>query len=175
MVEDPKTDEQGGQAGSNAISILDKAETQFNGADLRDIRITRADLRGGSFDSADLKGADLSGVNLSKAWLRQANLNGIQMTGVQFGELPYLKMEKEVLGCVLSHDGELLAVSINETGIDIFIQHRVMDQDRHSPRRRRHCNFANIKRARQEPSEEQHRRGGWHSDRRTPTRFVRPQ
>lgn len=120
VVEDPKADEQGGQAGSNAISILVKAETRFNGADLSGVRVPGADLRGGSFNSADLEGADLSGANLSKAWLRQANLNRTRMTGVQFGELPYLRMEKEVLGCVLSHDGELLAVSINETGIDIF-------------------------------------------------------
>ncbi|KAF9541312.1 hypothetical protein EC957_003214 [Mortierella hygrophila] len=120
VIEDSKVDEQGGQAGSNAISILVKAETRFNGANLSGIRIPGADLRGGSFDSADLEGADLSGANLSKAWLRQANLNRTRMTGVQFGELPYLRMEKEVLDCVFSYDGELLAVSINETGIDIF-------------------------------------------------------
>lgn len=120
VVEDSKADEQGGQAGSNAISILVKAETQFNGAELSGIRIPGADLCGGSFDSANLEGADLSGANLRKVWLRQANLNRTRMTGVQFGELPYLRMEKEVLGCALSYDGKLLAVSINETGIDIF-------------------------------------------------------
>ncbi|KAG0297589.1 hypothetical protein BGZ96_005692 [Linnemannia gamsii] len=120
VIEDSKVDEQGGQAGANAISILVKATTRFNGADLRGVRIPGADISGGQFDSADLEGADLTNVNLGKAWMRQANLNRARMTGVQFGELPYIGMEKEVLDCALSSDGGFLAASIYESGISIL-------------------------------------------------------
>ncbi|KAG9072391.1 hypothetical protein KI688_000161 [Linnemannia hyalina] len=67
------------QAAANAITILVRAGTQFNGEDLQGIRIPGADLRGGEFDSANLEGADLSNVNLGKAWLRRANLTNAQI------------------------------------------------------------------------------------------------
>lgn len=120
VIEDSKDDVRAGVAAANAITILVKATFRFNGADLRGVRIPGANLSGGQFDSADLEGADLTNVNLRKAWMRQANLNRARMAGVQFGELPYIGMEKEVLNCALSSDGELFAASIYESGISIL-------------------------------------------------------
>ncbi|KAF9912570.1 hypothetical protein EC991_009995 [Linnemannia zychae] len=119
-IEDSKVDSTAGVAAANAISILIKADERFNGADLRGIRIPGADLRGGEFDSADLEGADLSNVNLTKAWLRQSNLRKVVLTGVQFGELPYITADNCVANVVFSFDGEYLAVSQDQGGINIF-------------------------------------------------------
>ncbi|KAF9147678.1 hypothetical protein BG015_010644 [Linnemannia schmuckeri] len=120
IIEDSKSDVLVSQAAANAISILIRAGVRFNGADLRGIKIPGADFRGGEFDSANLRGANLSGVNLSKTWLRQANLIQAQMTGVQLGELPYIKLESAISRCVFSSDGNLLAVSTKESGISIY-------------------------------------------------------
>lgn len=119
-LESSKVDEKVSQAAANAISILIRAGVRFNGADLRRIRIPGADLTGGQFDSADLEGGDLSGVNLAKAWLRQTNLRSSRMSGVQFGELPYLKHVGSVAKCVFSPDGAFLAVSTSDVRITIY-------------------------------------------------------
>lgn len=119
-VEESKLDVQVSQAAANAISILVRAGVRFNGADLRGIRIPGADVRGGQFDSANLGGADMSNVNLGKTWLRQADLSRTQMAGVQFGELPDLRMKDWVCCCVFSPDGDILAVSTRAYEITIF-------------------------------------------------------
>ncbi|KAG9063962.1 WD repeats region domain-containing protein [Linnemannia hyalina] len=92
-------------AATNAMTILIKAGNNFNGADLRGVKIPGADLSGGQFDYAQFHGADLMGVNLSRSWLREADLSGAQMDGVQFGELPYLQFSKSVVACAYSPDG----------------------------------------------------------------------
>ncbi|KAG0217917.1 hypothetical protein BGX31_000093, partial [Mortierella sp. GBA43] len=90
-IEHSKTDERWCTAAANAITILVRAGVQFNSADLRGIRIPKADLSYGMFDSAQLQGADLRQVNFLGSWLRQADLTNALMTDVQFGELPSLK------------------------------------------------------------------------------------
>ncbi|BBO59254.1 NACHT domain-containing protein [Mycoavidus sp. B2-EB] len=97
---------------ANAITILVRAGVQFNGADLKGIRIPGADLSYGVFDLSQLQGSDLSGTNLYASWLRQADLSGAQMAGVQFGEWPYLKEESSVRSCVYSPDGKTFAVNL---------------------------------------------------------------
>ncbi|KAG0300522.1 WD_REPEATS_REGION domain-containing protein [Linnemannia gamsii] len=100
-----KTDARTAIAAANAMTILVRAGSLFNGADLQGIRIPGADLSGGQFDSAQLQGADLRGVNFTRSWLRQTNLTHTRMEGVRFGELPYLKEEDEVTACAYSPDG----------------------------------------------------------------------
>ncbi|KAG0284194.1 hypothetical protein BGZ96_011451 [Linnemannia gamsii] len=75
IIEMSKTDKQASQASANAITILIRSETSFNGTDLQGIRIPGADLSGGQFDSAHFQGADLTGVNFTKSWIRQANFS----------------------------------------------------------------------------------------------------
>jgi WD40 repeat protein len=110
VIDQSKADATATTAATNAISILVRAGTLFNGADLRGIKIPGADLSGGQFDSAQFQEADLSRVNLSRSWLRQADMNGVQMEGVQFGEQPYLELITPVLACAYSPDGRMLAV-----------------------------------------------------------------
>ncbi len=110
-VECSKTEEVQSMA-ANALTLLVKSGVQFNGADLRGIRVPGADLSFGVFDSAQLQGADLSQAKLRTSWLRQANLSGAQMSGVRFGEWPYLQEESRVHVCAYSPDGKNCAVGL---------------------------------------------------------------
>ncbi|KAG0197101.1 hypothetical protein BGX33_000948, partial [Mortierella sp. NVP41] len=109
IIEQSKVNKEVRKAAANAITILVRAGVLFNGADLRGIQIPNADLSGGQFDSAQLQGADLRKTNLRNIWLRQADLSNAQMTGVQFGEWPFLEEVDGVLSCAYSPDGKTLA------------------------------------------------------------------
>lgn len=119
-IEHSKTDERWCTAAANAITILVRAGVQFNSADLRGIRIPKADLSYGMFDSAQLQGADLRQVNFLGSWLRQADLTNALMTDVQFGELPSLKHDARVRMSVYSPDGKSLAVGFYHGGIIVY-------------------------------------------------------
>ena len=105
---------------ANALTILVKSGVQFNGADLKGIRIAGADLSGGIFDHAQLQGSDLTGVKLHKVWLRQANLSRAQMAGAQFGAWPLLKEDSYVSSCAYSPDGKAYAVGLMNGNISIY-------------------------------------------------------
>ncbi|KAF9142172.1 hypothetical protein BGX30_003225 [Mortierella sp. GBA39] len=120
VIEKSKSDESAGQAAANAITILVKAGVRFNGADLRGIRIPRADLSGGQFDSAQFQGADLRGVKLAKAWIRQADFSNADITGVWFGELPHVDLNARASSCAYSPDGESFAVGLHDGSIEIY-------------------------------------------------------
>ncbi|UUM20726.1 NACHT domain-containing protein [Mycoavidus sp. SF9855] len=96
---------------ANAITILVRAEVQFNGADLKGIRIPGADLSYGLFDYTEFQGADLSKVNGYGAWLRGVNLDGAYLKGLELGEKPTLEMQGSVLACCYSPDGRWFAVA----------------------------------------------------------------
>ncbi len=117
-VERSKTEEVQPMA-ANALTLLVKSGVQFNGADLRGVRIPGADLSFGVFDSAQLQGADLRGAKLRTSWLRGANLSGAQMTGVQFGEWA-LEEENEVYSCAYSPDGQTFAVALYNGKISLY-------------------------------------------------------
>ncbi|BBE09758.1 hypothetical protein MCB1EB_1597 [Mycoavidus cysteinexigens] len=104
---------------ANAITVLVRAGVQFNGEDLKGIRIPGADLSYGVFDSVQLQKADLSEVNLRGAWLRKANFNGTDLAGVQFNEKPSLYVSGMVYDCCYSSDGLWFAVVDNDV-IDLY-------------------------------------------------------
>jgi len=119
-IEYSKKDKKWGIAAANAITILVRAGVKFDGADLRGIRIPRADLSYGAFDSAQLQDADLRKVNLRGVWMRQADLSRAQMTGVQFGELPFLTEDDEAKSCAYSPDGKLFAVGLENGDVSVY-------------------------------------------------------
>ncbi|KAK3815578.1 MAG: WD40-repeat-containing domain protein [Linnemannia elongata] len=121
IIDQSKTDSSTTIAATNAITILVRAGVSFHSADLRGIKIPGADLSGGQFDSAQLQGADLTGVDLSRSWLRQADLSRAELKGVQFGELPYHKVEGPVQACAFSPDGKMLAVALWNEGFGFGI------------------------------------------------------
>ncbi len=108
------------QGAANAITVLVRAGVQFNGADLRAIRIPGADLSYGVFDSAQLQQADLSKTNLTGIWLRHANLTDARMKEVHLGELPSLLLDDSVEACCYSSDGRYLAAATRSGGIVLY-------------------------------------------------------
>ncbi|KAG0020826.1 hypothetical protein BGZ80_003535 [Entomortierella chlamydospora] len=121
VIEQSKTDKKARVAAANAITILIRAGVQFNGTDLRGIKVPGADLSNGVFDSAQLEGADLRSANLQNIWLRQANLSGAQMAGVQFGELPFLEDEEgRAKCCDYSPDGATFAIGFSDGKIILY-------------------------------------------------------
>jgi uncharacterized protein YjbI with pentapeptide repeats len=65
-----------------AITILVRGGIQFNNADMRGIKIPRADISSGVFESTQFQGADLRQVDLRGAWLRNTNFTNAQMAGI---------------------------------------------------------------------------------------------
>ncbi|KAG0315149.1 hypothetical protein BGZ97_008543 [Linnemannia gamsii] len=120
VIDQSKADPSATIAATNAITILVKAGVNFNGADLRNVKIPGTDLSGSQFDSCQFQGADLRNVNFAGSWLRQANLSGALMKGVRFGELPYLKPDGSVKCCTYSPDGKLLAMGLDGGGVGIY-------------------------------------------------------
>ncbi len=105
---------------ANAITALVRAGVQFNGTDLRGIRVPGADLSFGVFDRAQLQDADLRHTSLYAIWLRQANLRGAKMEGVQFSELPLIQEEREVGACTYSPDRKTCAVGLYNGNIHVY-------------------------------------------------------
>ncbi|KAF9343537.1 hypothetical protein BGX26_005584 [Mortierella sp. AD094] len=120
VIERSKIEKTARIAAANAITVLVKAGVQFNGADLRGIKIPGADLSYGVFDPAQLHGADLRKTKLHNIWLRKANLSGAEMIGAQFGELPFLQEDDFVLQCAYWHDGKTLAVGLRNGGFSLY-------------------------------------------------------
>jgi len=119
-IEHSKTDKKWRTAASNAITILVRSGVQFNSVDLRGIKIPRADLSNGVFDSAQLQEADLRNVYFHGCWLRRADLSKALVTGVQFGELPLLEQEDDIQSCVYSPNGNTVAISLDNGKIKVY-------------------------------------------------------
>ncbi|KAG0249051.1 hypothetical protein BG011_009627, partial [Mortierella polycephala] len=67
-----------------------------------------------------LQGADLRKVNLRNIWLRQADLSNAKMTGIQFGEWPYLEEDDGVDTCAYSPDGKTCSVGVHDGTISVY-------------------------------------------------------
>ncbi|KAF9360933.1 hypothetical protein BGX34_007411 [Mortierella sp. NVP85] len=119
-IEYSKKDKKWRKAAANAITILVRAGVHFVGADLKGIQIAGADLSYGLFDSARLQNTDLRKVNFRGTWLRQTDMSRAQMTGAQFGELPFLTEDSQVRSCAFSPDGKSLAVGLENGDISIY-------------------------------------------------------
>jgi len=120
FIEHSKKDKKWRTAAANAITILVRAGVQFIGEDFRGIRIPGADLSYGVFDSVQLQEADMRKVNLRGAWLRQTDMGRTDMTGVHFGELPYLTLDDIVFTCAFSPDGKSLAVGLYGGSLRVY-------------------------------------------------------
>ncbi len=124
LVENSKkenADQKAKEHAANAITLLSRSGEQFNGKDLRNIKIPGADLSYGQFDHAQLQGAHLTGVKFRNAWLRGTNLSGAHMDGVQFGELPYLQEVRDASVYAYSPDGKRCAVGLSNGDISVYL------------------------------------------------------
>ena len=119
-IECSKTDKKWRKAAANAITILVRAGVQFINTDLRGIQIPGADISYGVFDSVQLQNANLRKVKLRGVWMRQTNLSGAQMTGAQFGEMPFLTEVDNVLTCAYSPDGKSFVIGLGNGDIIMY-------------------------------------------------------
>ncbi|KAF9207925.1 hypothetical protein BGZ49_010200 [Haplosporangium sp. Z 27] len=120
VIERSKSDSTSRKAAANAITVLVRSGTQFNGEDLKGIQIPGADLSYGMFDSAQLQGADLRKVNLFNIWLHQANLEGARMSGVELSEYPFLEEDSPVNSCCYSPDGKVFTTVLENGNISMY-------------------------------------------------------
>ncbi|KAF9548752.1 hypothetical protein EC957_005686 [Mortierella hygrophila] len=120
VIKHSKTDAAISVGAANAITILVRAGFSFSGADLRGVRIPGANLYGGQFDSVQFQGADLTAVNFTKSWIRQADFSNAVMSRVQFGEWPFLHVDKEPTVCAYSNDGNTLSVGLTSGDINVY-------------------------------------------------------
>ncbi len=100
----------------NALSLLVKANVDMSGQDFKDIRVPGADLSGGQFDATGFDGADLRNVDFRRARLRGANLQRANLSGVNFGQLPTIKVSDSRYGYpyyFCSPDGRWITVEVN--------------------------------------------------------------
>ncbi len=96
---------------ANALTLLVKAGMQLNNRDFSKIRVPGADLSYGVFDNTQFQGADLRNVNWYHAQLAGVNLDRTDLEGLRLGERPALQMENAVKACRYSPDGRWLAVT----------------------------------------------------------------
>jgi WD40 repeat protein len=95
------------KAAANAITILNAAGESFSGRDFRGIHIRGAILNGALCDQTDFEGADLRDVTAHNAWLKKANISHAQVSGLDFQELPRMY---GVTSFCLASNGEWLLV-----------------------------------------------------------------
>jgi hypothetical protein len=98
------------KAAANAITILNAAGELFSGRDFRCVHIRGAILNGALCDQTDFEGADLRDVTAHNAWLRRANLSHAQVSGFDFQELPRIKCGAKITNFCLALNGEWLLV-----------------------------------------------------------------
>ncbi|KAI8348221.1 hypothetical protein B0O80DRAFT_463428 [Mortierella sp. GBAus27b] len=87
---------------------------------MRGIRIPGADISFGVFDSTRFQGADLRQVDLRGAWLQNIDFTGAQMTGTQFGELPYLELGYSSKICQFSPDERTVSIGLFKSTINTY-------------------------------------------------------
>ena len=107
-------------AAANAITILNASGYDFSNMDLSGIRIAGAQLSNGIFEGTNFTGANLQGVNFSGAWLKDAKLEHANLKDVNFGVIPDLKIDKEVLSVAHSPSGTYMAIGVRNEEIIVF-------------------------------------------------------
>lgn len=117
-IENSKTSEDLSRAASNSITILVKAHVSFSGRDLRGARLQGADCSGGIFDSTNFQGANLEDVKWHSAWLRHADMSTVRLKGADFGELLNLDAKEDVLALKYAPDGRFLAMTMRNGDIE---------------------------------------------------------
>jgi WD40 repeat protein len=98
------------KAAANAITILNAAGESFSGRDFRGIHIRGAILNGALCDQTDFEGADLRDVTAHNAWLRKVNLSYAQVLGLDFQELPHIKHGVMITSFCIASDGKWLLI-----------------------------------------------------------------
>jgi WD40 repeat protein len=98
------------KAAANAITILNVAGESFSGRDFRAIHIRGAILNGALCGQTDFEGADLRDVEMHNIWLSGANLKYAQLNGLDFQELPRIKCDTFITKVCIAPNGEWVLI-----------------------------------------------------------------
>ncbi|KRX07915.1 hypothetical protein PPERSA_10303 [Pseudocohnilembus persalinus] len=109
-------------AGSNIISLLNKAKIPFSNLDLSQINIPFADLSYAILENANLQNANLQNVNLKSANLDYCNLTGANITNIIVDEYPEIKVKNQIQIVQCMHNGNLDSNEIDEQIQEQLIQ-----------------------------------------------------
>ncbi len=120
-IEISKKDERYAVGAANAITALNCGEVNFNGMDFSNVRIPGAKLSGSLCDNTNFSNANLTDVNFQGAWLRGSNWRKANLTQLDFGELPFIKMQSNFQFIQYSPNGRWLAIECNTNAKDILI------------------------------------------------------
>ncbi|CAF23457.1 pentapeptide repeat-containing protein [Candidatus Protochlamydia amoebophila] len=96
-------------AAANALMILKKTNFSFVGSDFRGIQAPGVRLARTILDKVNFLGANLEEADFTDCSLEDAILDGAELKDVQFGQLPYLNHQSNVLAMAVSPNGNLLA------------------------------------------------------------------
>ncbi|MBS4162994.1 Uncharacterized protein PRO82_000275 [Candidatus Protochlamydia amoebophila] len=96
-------------AAANTLMILKKTNFSFVGSDFRGIQAPGVRLARAILNKANFSGANLEGADFTNCSLEDAILDGAELRNVQFGQLPYLKHQDDVIAMTMSPDGKYLA------------------------------------------------------------------
>jgi WD40 repeat protein len=98
------------KAAANAITILNAAGESFSGRDFRGIHIRGAILNGALCDQTDFEGADLRDVTVHNAWMQKVNLSYAQVSGLDFQESLRIKRNANITSLCVSSNGAWLLI-----------------------------------------------------------------
>ncbi|WP_075883089.1 pentapeptide repeat-containing protein [Candidatus Protochlamydia sp. W-9] len=96
-------------AAANALMILKKTNFSFVGSDFRGIQAPGVRLARTILDKVNFSEANLEGANFTSCSLEDVILDGSELRDVQFGQLPYLNHQDDVIAMTMSPDGKYLA------------------------------------------------------------------
>ena len=102
VVERSRDELQLGWASSNAATILNYCNVNMTYLSWAGVQLPGVDLSYSLLWGSDLSRARLTGANLRHALWREVKLTGADLTGVQMGERPWLKLDKET-GSIAFH------------------------------------------------------------------------
>lgn len=91
MIEHSKVDPECTRMAGNAASLLTFMGVSFRNRQLQHVRICQAVMTGANLDHANFAEADLTDVKLADAWLSGTCLEAANLTGANFGVLPFLQ------------------------------------------------------------------------------------
>ena len=106
---------------SNAMTILNMSQFNFNGLDLSGVRIGGSRLDLAKPSNVNFCGADLSCVTFRNAFLHGVNFNQAIMKQTDFGEYPYLEGHSSYVNSVTySPDGTQLATASHDKTVRVW-------------------------------------------------------
>ncbi|ETO33612.1 hypothetical protein RFI_03493 [Reticulomyxa filosa] len=121
IIQSSKKNEQTCIAAANAATVLNSAKVNMHYKDWSDIKIPHAILDYAFLEGTTFANANLERVSLAQAFLNKTNFQNATMTGVYFGEYPFLLGHSGwITGAQFSPDGKFIVSHSTDGTIRIW-------------------------------------------------------